>query len=362
MALHPSRYQRNGNYNMSRVDKTLIILAQEPSHLAGVKRPENGKWYDIDLKEFQAGNISRKDAIRLREELKSVDSPYHKMVADFQKKYKDDVLVFDLSFYELGKKHNLKSSSVYTLSDIINRNKKDSEETLTFDATNYTELVEMMNACEHLIYIGEAQKGLSFDLFIDDFSTVDIITTPSSKINLSVYGGGDVKDVKHVNITEEITLENVKQALARASKKLTPNEINYSNPITKDFDFLIEKWNKRIAEKPEYSKPIDSAFVEKVRKVYPFLKDIPDSAVESLYMLYCKDTTRASLINKPVVREDFFIDLFLYYTLYDVSAQLSFLTARPKISFLKAYNDQNYRDMKRFLNVIKKNSILDKAI
>lgn len=360
MAFFQSTYQKAGMYNLPRRDKLLIVIGQEPSHLAGVARPKDGKWYDLDLEKFRAGEISNKEAIRIREELKTVDSPYHKLIAKFQRKYKDDILVFDLSYYDLGKKHNLKSKSVHTFSDIINRNKEDRKKALGVDATNYTDLVDMMNACEHLLYIGEADNGLSFDLFLDEFDDVSVITNQSNKINIGVVNGGKIEDISHVKILDEISLENIENELSRITSRMKINELNAKEPITRDLDVLLAKWNSRVA-KYDY-RVIDPKLVENVKRVYPFIEPFPDVAVESIYRLYCKDTTRTSLAEKEVVREDFFVDMFLIYSLYDYSMPLEFLTARPKISFTKAYNEQNYRNIKRFLNIIKKNKLIDSAI
>ena len=60
MAFFQSTYQKAGMYNLPRRDKLLIVIGQEPSHLAGVARPKDGKWYDLDLEKFRAGEISNK--------------------------------------------------------------------------------------------------------------------------------------------------------------------------------------------------------------------------------------------------------------------------------------------------------------
>ena len=166
----------------------------------------------------------------------------------------------------------------------------------------------MMNEAEHLIYIGEAHKGLDFDLFIDDFST-SVVITDDENIQL--------KETDYLKVIRGISLERVKALLDVTKLALEPFNISYEKPFD---DELLKKvkeiWEDRTKRKRHFMEVIDAKSVKKINEIYPFTKELPDIVSEALWNVYAKDTTRASLIDRPQ-REDFFIDIVLMYTLFD---------------------------------------------
>lgn len=336
---------RSADYNLGIGDKVLIILAQTPSHLGGVETIKDDKWYGVPQKDISNRGYSRKELISIREKIKrEANGEYHKLVADFQKKYKSQVLVYDLSWYDLGKKHNLDYKSTFTLQQAIEGKEY---------RQDFSELIKMMNEAEHLIYIGEAHKGLDFDLFIDDFST-SVVITDDENIQL--------KETDYLKVIRGISLERVKALLDVTKLALEPFNISYEKPFD---DELLKKvkeiWEDRTKRKKHFMEVIDAKSVKKINEIYPFTKELPDIVSEALWNVYAKDTTRASLIDRPQ-REDFFIDIVLMYTLFDWKSPNEYLTKRPKVSLLKAVTEANKRDIMRFHNLIKKNSLIDKAI
>lgn len=336
---------RSADYNLGIGDKILIILAQSPSHLGGVEIIKDNKWYGVPQQDIVKRGYSKKELISIRDRIKKEASgDYHKLIADFQKKYKSQVLVYDLSWYDLGKKHNLDYKSTFTLQQAIDGKEYKQD---------FSELIKMMNEAEHLIYIGEAHKGLDFDLFIDDFST-SVVITDDDNIKL--------KETDYLKVIKGISLERVKALLDAMKLALEPFNINYEKPFD---DELLKKvkdiWEDRTKRKKHFIEVIDSKSVKKINEIYPFTKELPDIVSEALWSVYAKDTTRASLIDKPQ-REDFFIDIVLMYSLFDWKSPNEFLTKRPKVSLLKAVTEANKRDIIRFHNIIKKNSFIDKAI
>ena len=257
---------------------------------------------------------------------------------------KSQVLVYDLSWYDLGKKHNLDYKSTFTLQQAIEGKEY---------RQDFSELIKMMNEAEHLIYIGEAHKGLDFDLFIDDFST-SVVITDDENIQL--------KETDYLKVIRGISLERVKALLDVTKLALEPFNISYEKPFD---DELLKKvkeiWEDRTKRKKHFMEVIDAKSVKKINEIYPFTKELPDIVSEALWNVYAKDTTRASLIDRPQ-REDFFIDIVLMYTLFDWKSPNEYLTKRPKVSLLKAVTEANKRDIMRFHNLIKKNSFIDKAI
>ena len=336
---------RSADYNLGVGDKVLIILAQSPSHLGGVEGIKDGKWYGVPQQDISNRGYSRKELISIREKIKrEAGGDYHKLIADFQKKYKSQVLVYDLSWYDLGKKHNLDYKSTFTLQQAIEGKEYKQD---------FSELIKMMNEAEHLIYIGEAHKGLDFDLFIDDFST-SVVITDDENIKL--------KETDYLKVIQGISLDRVKALLDVMKIALEPFNISYEKPFD---DELLKKvkeiWADRTKRKQHFMQVIDEKSVKKVNEIYPFTKELPDIVTEALWNVYAKDTTRASLIDRPQ-REDFFIDIVLMYTLFDWKSPNEFLTKRPKVSLFKAVTEANKRDIMRFHNIIKKNSFIDKAI
>lgn len=336
---------RSADYNLGVGDKVLIILAQSPSHLGGVEGIKDGKWYGVPQQDISNRGYSRKELISIREKIKrEASGEYHKLIADFQKKYKSQVLVYDLSWYDLGKKHNLDYKSTFTLQQAIEGKEYKQD---------FSELIKMMNEAEHLIYIGEAHKGLDFDLFIDDFST-SVVITDDENIKL--------KETDYLKVIKGISLDRVKALLDVMKIALEPFNISYEKPFD---DELLKKvkdiWADRTKRKQHFMQVIDEKSVKKVNEIYPFTKELPDIVTEALWNVYAKDTTRTSLIDRPQ-REDFFIDIVLMYTLFDWKSPNEFLTKRPKVSLFKAVTEANKRDIMRFHNIIKKNSFVDKAI
>ena len=336
---------RSADYNLGVGDKVLIILAQSPSHLGGVEAIKDGKWYGVPQQDIAKRGYSRKELISIREKIKrEASGEYHKLIADFQKRYKSQVLVYDLSWYDLGKKHNLDYKSTFTLQQAIEGKEYKQD---------FSELIKMMNEAEHLIYIGEAHKGLDFNLFIDDFST-SVVITDDDNIQL--------KETDYLKVIKGISLERVKALLDVMKLALEPFNISYEKPFD---DELLKKvkdiWADRTKRKKDFMEVIDAKSVRKINEIYPFTKELPDIVSEALWSVYAKDTTRASLIDRPQ-REDFFIDVVLMYSLFDWKSPNEFLTKRPKVSLLKAVTEANKRDIIRFHNMIKKNSFIEKAI
>ena len=336
---------RSADYNLGIGDKILIILAQSPSHLGGVEAIKDGKWYGVPQQDIVKRGYSKKELISIREKIKrEASGEYHKLIADFQKRYKSQVLVYDLSWYDLGKKHNLDYKSTFTLQQAIEGKEYKQD---------FSELIKMMNEAEHLIYIGEAHKGLDFNLFIDDFST-SVVITDDDNIQL--------KETDYLKVIKGISLERVKALLDVMKLALEPFNISYEKPFD---DELLKKvkdiWADRTKKKKDFMEVIDAKSVKKINEIYPFTKELPDIVSEALWSVYAKDTTRASLIDRPQ-REDFFIDVVLMYSLFDWKSPNEFLTKRPKVSLLKAVTEANKRDIIRFHNMIKKNSFIEKAI
>lgn len=333
---------RSNDYNLGVGDKLLVIFAQKPSILGGVEGVRNGKWYGRTHQKLKNEDkkiaYSKKDLISIKRAIDiTANGEYHKMVADFQKKYKDRVLFFDLGFYSLGKKHKLKYESLYTIDDAINGKEY---------IQDYSKLIEMMNQCEHLLYVGEANDGLDFKLFVDDFDTITVLTDDELFFEES-----------NVEIKKGISLENLENILVDESVKLKEFDTDYANPYGDKFGEIKSVWERRMKNKQGVN-PINPDLVVKLRSLYPFLKEIPDTVCESLWGVYAKDTTRGSISDNPS-REDFFLDIFLMYSLFDWRNPNEFLIRRPKVSLTKAVLEGNNRNILRFKKIIKKNNIIE---
>lgn len=353
-------------YNLpSNGDNILIILGQEVSHLAGVEGIYDGKWYDKEFSGFEKLLVN--ELIEIKDKIKnSVDPQIHSLIAKFVKKVPNNVYVYDLSPYNLGSLVKLKTEATHTLQSILEFLTKQSKleekdrSKLSYQPDNYSKLVDMMNKCEHLVYIGEINQSLDFRYFVDDFSSIHIVTN-----NEDFEFKTDVKDIKDEDkfffIHKGLSLENITKALETAKEKATPFKIDYSNPYPKDIKEKIASLASagylEFLNRFKKANPINSKLVNKLKKLYPFLKEYDDLHIEGWWAMYAKDTTRAGRMNE-IPKEDFFIDMLLLYTLLAKDPNWNFpnqfLLSRPKTSLIKAICTKNKRDISRFRLKVKK--------
>lgn len=315
------------NFNYEGKSSLIILLGNEISKLCGVESVKDGKWYGKKYTDVVSDKNLWKDTIS------KIEIKHHDILKTILKYKKDNVKIYDLSGF-------LNHSDILPITDI--NTPPSIEDGKVKMKLNFDTIIADMFKSDFFVYIGENAKEIDFSLFLDDFSKVKIISN-------------DKFDKKYENceILDEISVKNVKKALDSILKVVNKEYNNYKRPYGFDVTpAIIKELNN---DNKEFNFGYDEELVKKIIEKYPFLKKLKGEVIENFWKAYMLNTGRYSNHDK-IEQEDYFLDMFLVYSVYKWKDELKLSTGRPKVSLTKAFVEKNPRDVDRFKRAV----LLDK--